>query len=316
MKEYRPQLGRFFICLPLCALAVALLGVLRLRHQFPGAGGSPGLLVPFLLPVAGLALEAGGLVALTYAQLGSSLVTPRPNATSRARAALPALLLLAAVLSVAEAIPRGTEHPGAFANELLASARGSCTDGAVVPVPLLGLSVRCGEPQRIEGPMPGVSSVQVAMKELAFSDDLRSVQIGALELRAARALKVTLRAGTARVAGLAPWSRSPRFSAVGRFGILLALGGVLWLAGVLLVRPPPSSSPPSRRAAPALRWLSRALLALPGALTAGIFISLDQDRAAPVMYLGAALAGALALAVVVGVLVPRLPQIFNSFRSF
>ncbi|RYZ05943.1 MAG: hypothetical protein EOO73_17485 [Myxococcales bacterium] len=317
MKAQRRQLGSFFLCLPLCALGVAILGVLRLRHQFPGAAGSPGLLVPFLLPVAGLALEAGGLVALTYTQLRSTLGPPLSDVRSRARAALPVLLLLGGVLLVAETIPRGTEHPGAFANELLASARSSCTAGAVVPVPLLGLSVRCAAPQRIEGPMPGVPSVQIAMKELAFSDDLRSVEIGALELHAARSLDVKLRAGTARVAGLAPWSRSPRFSAPGRLAILLALGGALWVAGVLLLRKPPvpTPAPADRRLALVLGGLARGLFALPGAVTSAIFVSLDQDRAAPVAYLGAALAGALVVAVVAGVLVPRAPQIFNSFRD-
>jgi hypothetical protein len=318
MKPQRSQLGSFLLCLPLCAGAVAVLGVLRLSHQFPGAAGSPRLLVPFLLPVAGLALEAGGLVALTYAQLRSSLRAALPDASARARASLPVLFLLGAVLSVAEAIPRGTERPGAFANELLTSARGSCTAGALVPVPLLGLSVRCAEPQRIEGPMPGVPSVHVAMKQLSFSDDLRSVQIGALELRAARSLQVTLRAGTARVTGLAPWSRSPRFSALGRFGILLTLGGALWLAGVLLVRAPSAVGvgPVPSRWAPAIAWLSRALLALPGALTASVCIALDQDRAAPFAYVGAGLAGVAALALVVGVIARRLPQMFNSFRGF
>lgn len=321
MKPHRPQLGSFLLCLGLCALVVGGLGLLRLRHQFPGAAGSPGLLVPFLLPVAGLALEAGGLVALTYAQLESSLRAPLPDASSRARAALPVLLLLSAVLVLAEMIPRGTERPGEFANELLTSARTSCKAGALVPVPLLGLSVRCTEPQRIEGPMPGVSSVQLAMRELTFSQDLRSVEIFALELRAARALKVTLRAGTARVVGLAPWSRSPRFSAPGRLAVLLALGGALWVAGILLVRAPlPADSverspDPSRPLSLALAGLARALLALPGALTAAAFISLDQDRAAPLAYLGAGLVGVLAVGAVALVVARRLPQMFNAFRG-
>jgi hypothetical protein len=316
MTPQRLLLGRFFLCLPLCALVVAVLGVLRLRHQFPGAADSPGLLVPFLPPVAGLALEAGGLVALTYTQLASSLAAPASDAASRARASLPVLLLLAFVLLLAEAIPRGTERPGSFANDLLTRARVSCSPGALVPVPLLGLSVRCVEPPRVEGPMPGVSSVQVAMKELTFAEDLRSVEIGALELRATRALQVTLRADTARVAGLAPWSRSPRFSALGRFGVLLALGGALWLAGVLLRAPSAGAARPSGRAALLLGGLGRALLALPGALTAAVFISLDQDRAAPLTYVGAALAGVLASVLVVGVLARHVPQVFSIFRRF
>ncbi len=317
MVPHRLQLGSFILCLLAAALLVALVGVARLGHQFPGAAASPGLLVPFLLPVLGLALEAGGLVAVSFAQLSSLLRAPSRSRASRARGSLLVLGLLAVVLLVAEAIPRGTEHPGAFANDLLASARESCSPGALVPVPLLGLSVRCDEPQRIEGPMPGVPSVKVAMRNLTFSDDLRNVEIASLELRAARALTVTLRAGSARVAGLAPWSRSPRLSPLTRFGVLAALGGALWLTAVLVLRapaPPPEGAP--GRARSALRWAGRALLALPGALTAAAFISLDQDRAAPASYLGAALLGGLTLAVVAGVLAPRLPQMFNNFRGF
>lgn len=312
----RPLLGSFFSCLPLCALVVATLGVARLGHQFPGAASSPGLLVPFLLPVAGLALEAGGLVALTYAQLALLLRAPRPSARARLAASLPALGLLAAVLVVAEAIPRGTEHPGAFANELLATARESCSDGELVPVPLLGLSVRCGHPQRIEGPMPGVPAVKVAMRDLTFADDLRSVQIAALELRATRAITVTLRAGSARVVGLAPWSRSPRLSALGRFGTLLALGAALCVAGALLTRePPPAGRAPTGRLRLLLVWLARGLMAAPGVAAAVVFVTLDQERAEPVAYLLAAVAGAATLALGVGLVARRVPQIFNSFRS-
>jgi hypothetical protein len=62
--------------------------------------------------------------------------------------------------------------------------------------------------------------------------------------------------------------------------------------------------------------LGRALLALPGALTAAVFISLDQDRAAPLTYVGAALAGVLASVLVVGVLARHVPQMFSIFRRF
>lgn len=315
--SHRSLLGSFLSCLPLCAATVAVLGVLRLGHQFPGAASSPGLLVPFLVPVAGLALEAGGLVALTYSQLAALLRSPLPTTAGRARASLPALGLLAAVLVLAEAIPRGTEHPGAFANELLASARESCTAGAVVPVPLLGLSVRCEAPQRIEGPMPGVPAVRVAMRDLTFSDDLRNAEITALELRAARALSVTLRAGKARIAGIAPWSRSPRLSRGGRFAVLLSLGAALWLLAAAVTRSVPrSDAAAAAHARPVLAWLARALLALPGASVASVFVWLEQERAAPLAYAAAAFAGAVTLVVVVGALTRRFPQILNSFRDF
>jgi hypothetical protein len=318
---HRSLFGSFLSSLPLCAVTVAVLGVLRLGHQFPGAAGSPGLLVPFLFPVAGLALEAGGLVALTYSQLAALLRSPLPTVGARARASLPALGLLAAVLVLAETIPRGTEHPGAFANQLLASARDSCTEGAVVPVPLLGLSVRCEAPQRIEGPMPGVPAVHVAMRDLTFSDDLRNARITALELRAVRALSVTLRAGTARIAGIAPWSRSPRLSPVGRFAVLLSLGAALWLLAIAATRSASASASRSEAAAsPRVRrllaWLARALLALPGAAVAGAFVWLEQERAEPSAYAAAGGAAALCLIVVVSALTRRFPQILNSFRDF
>jgi hypothetical protein len=316
------KLSQFGLALPVAALCVAALGLIRLGRQFPAAASSPALLVPFLLPVLALALEAGAFVALSVTQLSElSLPAPAsPNVLSRLRTTLPLLGLLALVLAVAEVIPRGTEHPGAFANQLVQTARDSCGAGAgKVPVPLLGLSVSCAEPRRIEGPMPGVRSIDVAMRELTFADDLRRVEISGLELTAARALRVHLRAGSARIAGLAPWSRSPRLGPLARFAILLALGAALWLAACLGFR----SSPPIDSAAvtttqPSARWrrtLLRLVFALPGALLAAGFISLDQDRAAPIAYLGAALLGVVAIGLL-GLAARRLPRIFSSFSTF
>lgn len=318
MVTHRRDLGRFWVSLPACALVVALIGVARLVHRFPGASSSPALLVPFLLPVLGLALEAGALVALSVAQLSAQVRAPQPSAFARARASLPLLGMLGVVLLVAETIPRGTEHPGAFANDLLATAQSSCRPGAKVPVPLLGLSVSCEPAQRIEGPMPGVPSIRVAMRELTFADDLRSAQMAALELHAARSLVVSLRANSARVAGLAPWSRSPRVSPLARFAILAGLGAVLWLGACLAFRPRPaevSDAEPSSVDRRVLRGLAYALFAAPGAVMAAVFISLDQERAAPATYWSAALLGSLALGLVAGVLVPRVPKIFNTIKS-
>ena len=167
--------------------------------------------------------------------------------------------------------------------------------------------------------MPGVAAVQVAMRELTFSDDLRRVEIAGLELTAKRALRVHLAAGTARIAGLAPWSRSPRLSLLARFAILALLGGALWLAAILLWRPPaPASSEPATTSRPSRAWrtwLVGLLLALPGAVVAASFISLDQDRAEPVAYGSAALFGVASLWLL-GLLARRAPQIFSSFRAF
>jgi hypothetical protein len=325
----------FALILLAAALIVALLGIIRLGRQFPAAAASPALLVPFLLPVLALSLEAGALVALSTAQLRQLLravpVGPGPPAAPRlaqARATLPLLGMLALVLGAAQLIPRGTEHPGAFANELVQTARASCSADAkvAVPVPLLGLSVSCGEPRRIQGPMPGVRSVQVAMSELTFSDDLRRVDIVGLELTAARALRVHLRAGRARIAGLAPWSRSPRLSPLGRFAILATLGAVLWLVAAFGFRSATpvdeairtgGDPPPSVREPPPHRWLSllaMLLLMVPGAVVAAGFISLDQERAAPPAYAIAALLGLVGLGLV-RLLSGRVPRIFSSFRG-
>lgn len=313
----------FALVFPVAVLVVALLGLIRLGRQFPAAGSSPALLVPFLLPVLALALEAGALVALSTVQLRELLRTAMPLASipssgplARARATLPSLALLIVVLGGAEMIPRGTEHPGAFANDLVQTARASCSGAQVVPVPLLGLNVSCAG-GHIEGPMPGARSIQVAMRELTFSDDLRRVDIVGLELRAARALRVHLSAGKARIVGLAPWSRSPRLGALGRFAVLLALGAGLWLAAALGfgARSAPLPATPDRRWALARRLLSTLVLAAPGAVVAAVFISLDQERAAPLAYASAALAGLVALGLV-RALAWRVPRMFSSFSAF
>jgi hypothetical protein len=333
-----PAFAAFALTLTAAAAVVGLVGLVRLGRQFPAAASSPALLVPFLLPVLALALEAGVLVAVSAVQLRivAPFTSPLATAAVRARVTGPLLGLLAVVLVLAELIPRGTEHPGAFANELVQSARASCdgTASRSVPVPLLGLSVSCGEPRRIEGPMPGVRSIQVAMRELRFSDDLRRVDIVGLELSAARQLRVHLTAGSARIAGLAPWSRSPRLTPAGRFAILAALGLSLWVAvnvGWPLPTPPPSSAtaeadavtegasvvvaPDTKSGKRWMRLLAYLLCAVPGALVAACFISLDQDRAAPLAYGTAALLGLAALGGL-RVLNQRVPLIFSSFRAF
>ena len=315
----------FGVILAASAVLVGLLGLARLGRQFPAAAASPGLLVPFLLPVLALALEAGAIVALSTAQLRELLrraSAPSSPAASRpsVRATSRLLVLLVLAVGAAEMIPRGTEHPGAFANELVHTARASCGEGIdVVPVPLLGLGVSCAA-GRIEGPMPGVRAIRVAMRELTFSDDLRRVDIVGLELDAARALRVHLVAGGARIVGLAPWSRSPRLSPLGRFAILIALGGAMWLAAALAWAPrferaPPASAAGTGPGGRAKGLLAMLALAVPGAIVAAGFISLDQERAAPAAYAGAALAGFLALSLV-RLLAWRVPKIFSSFNGF
>jgi hypothetical protein len=284
------------------------------------------LLVPFLLPVLALALEAGALIALPAAQLRDLLGAT----TTRApwvRRSLPLLAGFGLVLLVAELIPRGTEHPGSFANELVATARASCEGDAKVPIPLLGLSVSCKE-QRIEGPMPGVRQVQVAMRDLTYSDDLRGVDIVGLDLTAARALRVHLIAGRARIAGLAPWSRSPRLTPLARFGLLAALGAALWLGAGLAFRPRDPQSKTKSQFGSELtptpsdprgnRWLAGVaslLFAAPGAAVAAAVISFDQERAAPLAYASAALFGLVALGLL-RLLVRAAPRIFRSFSEF
>ena len=306
----------FALALPVAGLGVGLIGLVRLERQFPAAASSPALLVPFLLPVLALALEAGALLALSAVQLSvlSRLNTPLPAA--RARATWPLLVLLGLVVGVAELVPRGTERPGSFANQLVQTARASCGTSGSVPIPLLGLSARCGPTSRIEGPMPGVRGIEVAMHELTFSDDLRRVDIVGLDLTAKRSLPVHLAAAHARIRGLAPWSRSPRLTPAARFAMLSALGAALWLAASLgwAARARKPVSVAERHGVGS--WLfGRALCALPGAVAAAGFVSLDQDRAEPLAYAGAAVLGVLALGAV-SLLGRRLPRIFSSFKAF
>lgn len=306
----------FALTLLPAALGTALFGVLRLARQFPAASSSPGLLVPFLLPVLALALEAGALVAFSVSVLRLYRDLPSRPLAARAQAVLPLLALLAVVLGLAEALPRGTDRPGAFANELVESARHSCGGSGSVPVPLLGLSIRCDRGLRIEGPMPGVPSVKVAMQTLVFSDDLRRVQITGLDLTARRSLTVNLKADTARVAGLAPWARSARFTAVFRCAILLAVG--LGLAVVAALAWVPARHPVEPAAAQPkrwLRWLRTGLGGLPGLAAAAVVIALDQEQARALAY-GAALAAGLAVLLALVALRARATKISSSFSGF
>jgi hypothetical protein len=252
------------------------------------------LLVPFLLPVLALALEAGALVAFSVSVLRLYRDLQARPLAARARAVLPLLALFAVVLGLAEALPRGTERPGAFANELVESARHSCSGSGSVPVPLLGLSIRCDRGLRIEGPMPGVPSVKVAMQTLVFSDDLRRVQITGLDLTARRSLTVNLKADRARVAGLAPWARSARFTPVFRCAILLAVGLGLAVVAALAWAPARPVEPADAQPKRWLRWLRTGLGGLPGLAAAAVVIALDQEQARALAY-GAALAAGLAV---------------------
>jgi hypothetical protein len=322
----RATLASFGRVFPIAALSVGLVGLFRLGHQFPSASSSPGLLVPFLFPVLALSLEAGALVAVSSSSLGLLLqLSPRPWA-ARARALAPLLVLLSLVLWAAALVPRGTDRPGALANELVARARQSCTKASSpVVVPLLGLSVTCADgPVRVEGPMPGVRAVKVAMGELSFSDDLRRVQISRLDLTAKRALTVRLRAGSARISGLAPWTRSSRLSRWARWGIIAGIGAGLTLLASWLwptAAPAPATASGARDpsvvngAKPWLAWASLALCAVPGAVAAAVLIGLDQESAAPRSYAAAAVAALLAL-LALRLLVARVPKILSSFRAF
>ena len=284
------------VLLPAAAL-VGLFGVGRLGRQFPAAASTPALLVPFLLPVLALALEAGGLVAFSSVTLRCYRDLPLRPRARRWRALVPVLLALSAVLAMAEALPRGTERPGAFANELVASARAGCGDDEdSVPVPLLGLSVEC-QRDRIVGPMPGVAAVQVAMQSLSFSDDLRRVEIADLELSVSRKLTVKLSAKRARISGLSPWARSAQLLPLHRFLVLAAAALCLSLAAAWWWRPATGDGEETARGQ---RLLRLALGALPGALAALVVIRLDQAQApAPAYLLAAASAvaslGALAV---------------------
>jgi hypothetical protein len=88
--------------LPLAGLGVGLFGVLRLTRQFPAAASSPSLLVPFLLPVLALALEAGALVAFSASALRLFRLLPTRPIVPR----LVGLLPLAGLLALGSGSPR------------------------------------------------------------------------------------------------------------------------------------------------------------------------------------------------------------------
>lgn len=308
-------LAAFVRALAATGLAFGLVGLLRLGLQFPAAAESPGLLVPFLLPVLALALEAGALVALSVVTLRTLLQGELGPPLSRARSALPGLAPFVLSIALAQALPRGSERPGALANDLVERAVAGCDDGLErVAVPLLGLNARCGGEPRIEGAMPGVRSMQVAMRELRFSEDLRSVQITGLELTARRSLTVHLKAGSARITGLAPWARSSRLSPLARFGVLAAVGTALWLAACLCWGPVKS---PDSGAAP--RGLSRRLAVIacgaPGVVAAVCLVLADQRQTGAWAY-GAAAAPALAALFGLRLALPRAPRFFGSVAGF
>ncbi len=313
----RAQLVRLTLALIGGAFVVAAIGLVRLARQFPSAAESPALLVPFLLPVAALALEAGALVALAAAQLSALASWAGARPAERARATLVPLVASLLVLLGAQLVPRGTEQPGRFANELIQSALDSCGAAADVTVPLLGLTVRCSEPRRITGPMPGAASVQVAMSALTFSDDLRRVEIRELALDAKRSLSVHLRARSASIAGMAPWSRGARTTPLQRLGVLVSLAVALWATGVLLGmrRAAEHSSEPSELPPARLRWLGAVLTSVPGATVATGFVLVDQGQSHPSAFAFAAAAGVAATALL-RLLVRRMPQMFSCFRGF
>lgn len=299
----RPAL-RYACALPASALIVVLLGLARLTQQFPAAAESPGLLIPFFMPAVALALEAGAFVALTIALL------PRTAPASSPRAALPVFGLCVASLAIAALLPRGTERPGALANDLIARSEAGCAgDAASVSIPLLGLTVQCTKPRRIEGPMPGAGSVRLGMRELRFSDDLRGARITDLDLAAARSLSVRLRVQTASIVGLSPWTRSPRLSSLERFAVLLGTALALALAAIVPVRsvrraasaPPKSTGEdPSAASEPGARdvrskFFEALLGALPGTVAAALMIWLDQRQAGAGWYCASAVAAAAVL---------------------
>jgi hypothetical protein len=289
--------------------------VLRLARQFPAASSSPNLLVPFLLPVLALALEAAALIAFSATLLSVFRVVPARPLLDRVRTVVPALAVLAAVLGLAEALPRGTERPGAFANDLVESARQSCGVSGSVPIPLLGLTVRCDRGLRIEGPMPGAPSVSLAMQSLLFTDNLRGVEVTGFDLTARRSLTVHLKAKSARIEGLAPWTRSARLTPLVRCATLLAVALGLAALAALCWRPTsPSPAAVPRPTRGWLRWARFAVGGVPGLAAAVVVIALDQEQSPVVAYGVALAAGAAAL---FGLLAARGPanKMFSAFSD-
>jgi hypothetical protein len=262
--------------------------------------------------VLALALEAGAFVALSLTAFGALRLSRESGLSARLRTtwALPPLLTI--VMGLAQLVPRGTEHPGAFANQLVRSAQGSCGASDLVVIPLLGLRVRCAPGQRIEGPVPGVRGASLSLRDLQFADDLRRVEMSGLELHLERSLEVRLHVESAKVSGLAPWSRSSRLSPLERFALMSVLGLALWLA----VAVGPRVRPPREGATdPPLSWqlATPVLGAIPGVVLAGGCIMLDQDRASTWAY-GLLALGAASSAWSLAWLMDRGPRFLSNFR--
>ena len=124
----RAQLLRFGLALVVGALIVMAVGLFRLTRQFPSAGDSPALLIPFVEPVFALALEAGALIALSVAHVGALVGLAGEPLAVRARRTAALFALTCGVLWAAQLVPKGTEHPGRLANELIQTAVGSCSE--------------------------------------------------------------------------------------------------------------------------------------------------------------------------------------------
>jgi hypothetical protein len=162
--------------------------------------------------------------------------------------------------------------------------------------------------------MPGVPSVQLTMQSLAFSDDLRRVQIHGLDLTAKRALAVRLRARDAQISGLAAWARSARLSPPLRCALLLGIGLALGVAAALFWRAAGASGDDDEKR----RWpaVARAALSgLPGLAASVVVIALDQEQAKPIAYASAAGAG-LSVLLLLWLVNARVPKIFSSFTGF
>jgi hypothetical protein len=206
-----------------------------------------------------------------------------------------------AALTAAASLSWGREAaaPGRLARALVAESKASCSgggDGAAF-IPFVGLTWLCfpdAEP-RLAGQLPAGGGAFSA-RDLAISDDLRSLEFSDLRLLLGDKGSIVVRARNAEIRGLAPWGRGSNLAAPARALLLAITGPALALLGATIVL--------ARSIAHRLRSLLVGAAGPTGALVA--LSRLEQGEHAPWTYLAVPAAGLALLFLVTALVSVRL----------
>jgi hypothetical protein len=150
-----------------------------------------------------------------------------------------------AVLTALASLSWGREAaaPGRLARALMAESKASCGQGTAIErgayVPFVGLTWLCfpDAPPRLAGQLP-TGGGSFSARDLAISDDLRSLEIADLRLLLGEKGAISVRAEKAEIRGLEPWGRGSNLAPLTRAVLLSLTGAVMALlaAGVVLSR--------------------------------------------------------------------------------